>query len=56
MKKYFCPKCKSTNVIKEMNALLQLGAPQRWGCEDCGYNNFIFPEKEIKPKINRNKK
>ncbi len=44
VKKMFCPKCKSSNVKKEMNVLLAAGAPQQWICEDCGYSNFIFPE------------
>ena len=44
MGKMVCPKCKSTNVRKEMNALLSLGAPQNWICNDCGYSNIVFPE------------
>lgn len=49
-KRTFCPRCRSFNVKKENNALLALGAPQRWKCNNCGYYNFIFPEKETKIK------
>ena len=52
-RKTICPKCKSDNVIKDMNALTAFGAPQVWKCKDCGYSSFIFPEIE---KVNNNKK
>lgn len=44
MGKMFCPKCKSTNVGKELNVLLVMGVPQQWKCYDCGFMSFIFPE------------
>jgi len=46
MGKMFCPKCKSTNVWREITVSLALGVPQKWICKDCGYSGFIFPELE----------
>jgi len=48
-----CPKCKSEDVRKEMNVLLAAGAPQKWICNKCGYNGYIFPVKE---KLNKTAK
>ncbi len=45
-----CPKCKSTNVRKDLNVLLAMGVPQNWICNKCGYYGYIFPEKDIKTK------
>jgi transposase-like protein len=53
MNKVFCPKCKSTDVRKEMDILLAMGTPQKWVCNKCGYYGFLFPEKEIKVKAKK---
>lgn len=57
----FCPKCKSTDVVRRMaaaavpniGALLQINV-----CQDCGFQDRIFPEidendKEILEKIQK---
>ena len=44
MKVKFCPKCKSSNIEKELNVLLAVGAPQKWICKECGYYGLMFPE------------
>lgn len=46
-----CPKCKSINVNIKMDASSAFGAPQKWKCNDCGFESFaIFPEEEINEK------
>ena len=48
MKAKYCPKCKSINVKVKIAASASLGAPQKWKCNDCGFESYsIFPEKEI---------
>jgi predicted nucleic-acid-binding Zn-ribbon protein len=42
--KTFCPKCKSTDVKKDITVSLAIGMPQNWICNNCGYSNMIFPE------------
>ena len=56
MGKRFCPKCKSTNVSKELNVLLAIGIPQEWKCNECGFTSFIFPERELNKRKNKNAK
>lgn len=46
MSKRFCPKCKSEDVQININASASFGAPQMWKCNKCGFQNYIFPEKE----------
>lgn len=41
---YFCPKCKSTNVQKEISVTLVIGAPQKWICNNCGHFGYLFPQ------------
>ena len=48
--KIFCPKCKSLNVINNMNHTYLHGSSQNFICENCGYSGMIFP-KLIKEKI-----
>jgi len=55
MGRKFCPRCKSENVRAGLSATLAVGAPQNWVCNNCGYYGLIFPEKEIKTKVKRNK-
>ncbi len=45
--KRFCPKCESENVNIDITATAVIGKPQMWRCNDCGYESYIFPEKEI---------
>ncbi|MEK6840694.1 MAG: hypothetical protein AABX79_01945 [Nanoarchaeota archaeon] len=52
--KIFCPKCKSVNVKLDITASASLGAPQMWICNSCGYENYVFPKKQlIKKNINK---
>lgn len=53
MGKIFCPRCKSFNVARELTNTLVFGIPQKWKCNDCGYENYVFPEME---EIKENKK
>jgi len=46
MVKKFCPRCKSENVKILISASTVLGIPQNWVCNNCGYSNVVFPEKE----------
>lgn len=43
----FCPECKSENVS------MARGDNIWWKCTNCGYESAIFPEKEIKHKLNK---
>ena len=51
--KKFCPRCKSENI-----AVLDgvEGIPIGYACKDCGYQNNIFPEKEIEEVKAKKKK
>ncbi len=40
----FCPKCKSTNVQKEITFMLMFGVTQEWKCNNCGFKGYIFPQ------------
>jgi len=43
----FCPKCKSTDVVKQMDAagVPNVGALIQMNiCQNCGFQNRIFPE------------
>lgn len=43
----FCPKCKSTNIIRRMApaAIPNIGALWQMNvCNDCGFQDKIFPE------------
>ena len=43
----FCPKCRSTNIIKKLmpEAIPNLGALSQTNvCQDCGFQDRIFPE------------
>jgi transposase-like protein len=51
MEKRFCPKCKSTNVERIIDATLAIGAPQKWKCNNCEFHNVEFL---IKEKLNKN--
>lgn len=51
--RYFCPKCKSFDVKKDITASLAFGVPQNWICNNCGYSNMIFPT--IKKSNQKNK-
>ena len=42
-----CPKCKSTNVEKEITASSIIGIPQNWVCNNCKFSNNVFPEIEL---------
>jgi transposase-like protein len=55
MGKKFCPKCESENVRMIITTMAALGAPQDWYCNNCGFRNVLFPEKEIK-LVNGDKK
>ena len=51
MGKMFCPRCKSFDVAKELTTSMIWGSPQKWKCNNCGYENYLFPEmEEIKNK------
>ncbi|MEK6843793.1 MAG: hypothetical protein AABX83_00015 [Nanoarchaeota archaeon] len=47
MKITICPKCKSTNVRKEITIISVIGVPEQWTCNNCGFRGHIFPEVEI---------
>ena len=52
--KKFCPRCKSKNVEIKATAMIGIGAPQNWVCNNCGYSNIVFPElKKLKTKKSR---
>ncbi len=52
----FCPKCKSTDVSRNMTALSgALGTLADWICNDCGFTCEEFPQKEIKIKGEKRK-
>jgi len=42
-----CPKCKSKNIELIMNSGYY-GAPQKVVCKDCGFESYIYLEKEKK--------
>ncbi len=44
--KTFCPKCKSEDVSIDITASASMGIPQMWRCNDCGYENYVFPKKQ----------
>ena len=47
MKKRFCPKCKSKNIRRDMDAITgALGSLADWKCDDCGYKAAEFPVEE----------
>ncbi|HTY44225.1 MAG TPA: hypothetical protein VMC80_03205 [Patescibacteria group bacterium] len=51
IEKRFCPRCRSENVQRDMNALNSaLGVYSDWICNDCGFTMKEFPLKEIKIK------
>mgnify|MGYP001570854801 FL=1 len=56
MKITICPKCKSTNVEKEITASSIIGIPQEWVCNDCNFSNNVFPEVEFEDKKLKSKK
>ena len=42
-----CPKCKSANVNINITPSAVFGAPQKWSCNDCGFEAYaVFPEAE----------
>ena len=49
----FCPKCKSKDVKINITASLALGAPQMYICNNCGYQNYLFPKIKRLNKISR---
>ena len=51
--KMFCPKCRSINVKVNITASLVLEAPQVYLCNNCGYQNYLFPKLT---KLKENKK
>ena len=51
-----CPKCKSKNVKLNITASASLGAPQMWGCNDCDYQNYLFPKIKIKQILKKKTK
>jgi len=48
MKTKFCPKCRSTDLAMVAGATVGM-----WECKKCSYRSSIFPEKELKQKINK---
>lgn len=45
----FCPKCKSTNIEKDLEVLpTKFGIQLDWICKDCGFKAAEFPQKEVK--------
>ncbi len=52
---YFCPKCKSTKVRKEISITLLFGAPQKWICDKCKFRGYIFPQIQNNKGKNRRK-
>jgi len=48
----FCPKCKSSNVRKEITIVSAIGIPGEWECNNCGFRGHIFPEIEKLKKNN----
>jgi predicted Zn-ribbon and HTH transcriptional regulator len=59
MKIKICPKCKSKDVQRDMNALdSAIGNYSDWICNDCGFRAKDFPEKanEIKHQRRISKK
>ena len=47
---YFCPKCKSVKVQKEMSMFTAVGFPSNWVCKNCGFTSYLFPTAEKIPK------
>ena len=61
MKIKFCPKCKSTeieDVTEQINnsLLSNYSAPRIFKCKKCGFENQLFPEKEIKTNLKQRQK
>ncbi|MBD3361599.1 hypothetical protein GF358_02275 [Candidatus Woesearchaeota archaeon] len=46
MKKRICPKCKSTNISKDLSkeAYAKGSFFNQYKCNDCGYTGEFFPE------------
>jgi len=52
-----CPKCKSANVNINITPSAVFGAPQKWKCNDCGFEAYaVFPEAEIEEKAEKGNK
>ncbi len=49
----FCPKCKSTDVILDITASASLGMPQMWKCNNCNYQNYLFPKIKLNKISNK---
>ncbi|MEK6823708.1 MAG: hypothetical protein AABY06_01615 [Nanoarchaeota archaeon] len=61
MKLKFCPKCGNTSiedVTEKINdsLLSHYSAPRIFKCKRCGFENQIFPEKEIKTNLKQRQK
>ena len=58
----FCPKCKSTDIKKEITIFTAFGAPSLWKCNNCDFKGHLFPEakinrmKEIQKKFSKKEK
>ena len=57
-----CPKCNSANVNINITPSAVFGAPQKWKCDDCGFEAYaVFPDlekldEEEKTEIKKGKK
>lgn len=45
-----CPKCKSENINLDIDISASYGAPQKWRCNNCGFESYsyILIKKETK--------
>jgi len=46
----FCPKCKSRDVNIKIGTSAAYGCPQKWQCNNCGFELLSFPEKVVNIK------